>query len=138
MIKYREGYKYQLAETYHVVVNFPIDSEIRTEFIHMDPIDDYSSSLYIKSGYAWDGPSGPTFDTPDSMRPSLVHDALYQLMRATHLPRSLRDEIDDLLLTHLIEDGMDERRAKIWYAGVRWFAGQYADPENVKKILTAP
>ena len=33
--------------------------------------------LIIRPGYAWDGPSGPTFDTPSFMRGSLIHDVLY-------------------------------------------------------------
>ena len=41
--------------------------------------------LIIKRSYAWDGPSGPTIDTKNFMRGSLVHDALYQLMRHEHL-----------------------------------------------------
>jgi hypothetical protein len=36
-----------------------------------------NGSLLIRSGYAWDGVSGPlTLDTRNVMRASLVHDAL--------------------------------------------------------------
>ena len=39
------------------------------------------TTLYISKGYSWDGPSGPAIDTPDWIKASLVHDALYQLIR---------------------------------------------------------
>ena len=32
--------------------------------------------IVIKEGYAWDGASGPTVDTYDSLQPSLIHDCL--------------------------------------------------------------
>jgi hypothetical protein len=41
-------------------------------------------------GYAWNGPSGPTLDTRNFMRGSLVHDALYQLMREGRMDNGLR------------------------------------------------
>ena len=31
-------------------------------------------TLIVNKGFAWDGASGPTFDSRSSMRPSLVHD----------------------------------------------------------------
>ena len=37
--------------------------------------------MNIKKGYAWDGSSGPSIDTKENMFASLIHDALYQLMR---------------------------------------------------------
>ena len=37
--------------------------------------------LVIKTGYRWDGPSGPTVDTPSFMRGSCVHDIFFQCLR---------------------------------------------------------
>ena len=45
-----------------------------------------SGCLQIAAGYAWDGASGPTIDTRNSMIASLVHDALYQLIREDNYP----------------------------------------------------
>lgn len=76
--------------------------------------------LTIKAGYGWDGPSGPTFDTEDFMRGSLVHDALYELMRGGVLDRyQHRDMADRLLRDICIEDGMAPGRAAYVYCGVR-------------------
>ena len=53
--------------------------------------------LEVKRTYAWDGPSGPTIDTRNFMRGSLVHDALYQLIRLEVLPPESRKRADQLL-----------------------------------------
>jgi len=42
---------------------------------------DGDGQFEFSKGYAWDGPSGSTVDTLNFMRGSLVHDALYQLIR---------------------------------------------------------
>jgi hypothetical protein len=77
-------------------------------------------TLFLASGYAWDGPSGPTFDTPDFMRGSLVHDGLYQLIRERHIPMDpYREQADRLLRAHCIEDGMSGLRAWYVYQAVR-------------------
>ncbi len=76
-IRYRSGYKYQLVDDYSVKVRVKPDENISTEFIALDK----DGVLKMNQGYAWDGPSGPTIDTKNFMRGSLVHDALYQLMR---------------------------------------------------------
>ena len=62
------------------------------------------SLLVIKDGYAWDGASGPTVDTPATMYPALVHDALYQLMRLGIIPTGARKEADKLFLK-IVEGG---------------------------------
>jgi hypothetical protein len=140
-IKYRSGYKYQLAETYEHQLSsafLPFLRElsipITTEFLRLD----CTGKLVILIAYAWDGPSGPTFDTPDSMRGSLAHDALYQLIRLGLLPRECR-HLADLEFHHiLLEDGMDEARAWIWYEGVKNFAAGASLPQAERPILAAP
>jgi hypothetical protein len=75
-IKYSRGYKYQLEETF--VINIPIKPEkpCQNKWASLNS----EGRLVIEEGYAWDGPSGPTFDTKNFMRGSLVHDILYQFM----------------------------------------------------------
>ena len=80
-IKYRSKYKYQLAEEYRLKIPLQPKKVIETEFINLD----CDGILVVASGYAWDGPSGHLVDTTRNMRASLVHDALYQLMRHEHL-----------------------------------------------------
>ena len=132
-ISYREGFKYQLAETYTIKVDI-LGYEIYEEFIILTK----DGLLSILSGYAWDGASGPTLDTPDTMRGSVVHDVLYQLMRLELIPESYREYADDLLKEICMEDGMPEFRADYLHFGVSTFAGSAASPEQRKKIITAP
>lgn len=132
-IKYREGYKYQLAEEYRHKTEI-IGLDIDTEFIRLTPV----GMLIIKSGYAWDGASGPTADTKNSMRGSLVHDALYQLMRWSLIPLEHRKYADKLLRDICVEDGMNVIRAEMWESAVQWFAEGAASPEAKKEVITAP
>lgn len=87
-------------------------------------------ALLIKAGYAWDGPSGPTLDTPSFMRGSLVHDVLYQLMRERQIPRSFRRDADQILVDICKQDGMSWIRRRWVYAAVRLFGGKFAKPRN--------
>lgn len=94
-IYYRGGYKYQLQATYvcqsGIIPPAPIDDH---EFITLS----VDGTITIRAGYAWDGPSGPTFDTANFMRGSLEHDALYQLMGCGLLPIDFREAADRRLL----------------------------------------
>ena len=71
-ISYKSGFKYQLVLDYELEIKISPSSEIVTDYIVLYE----SRMLVIKKGYAWDGPSGPTIDTKNFMRGSLVHDAL--------------------------------------------------------------
>lgn len=132
-IKYTSGYKYQLAEDYSIQTVIT-GYEISAPFIclHMDGL------LTIKKGYAWDGASGPTIDTKSSMRGALVHDALYQLMRADLIGQHNRKYADAYLRDICIEDRMFKWRARIWYCMVRKLAMPAANAERDRKIITAP
>lgn len=134
-ILYKKGYKYQLIETFHFKINIKSSFEIVTDYIELTTKGD----LTIKKGYAWDGPSGPTIDTLNFMRGSLVHDALYQLMREGHLTGSrCRNYADDLLQIICGIDGMSAIRVWGVYWAVRLFGGPTADPARKKLIRRAP
>ena len=77
--------------------------------------------LLIKKGFVWDGPSGPTYDSPDSMRASLVHDVFYDMIRKGHLPKGARKLADQELRRIAIADGMWHWRANFWYQMLRHF-----------------
>ena len=79
--------------------------------------------LMCKKHYCWDGASGPTIDTDNTMRASLGHDATYQLIRLGILSQAHREAADKLLRKWLLEDGMTHARAQLWYEGVRAFGG---------------
>ena len=133
-IFYKRGYKYQLTANYTVDVEIKLNKTINTAFIDLST----AGKLTIKKGYAWDGPSGLTFDTLNFMRGSLVHDALYQLMRESHIGDDYRKYADQLLQKMCKEDGMNTFRAWYVYQAVRRFGGPAADPANKKPIIKAP
>tara|TARA_Y100000310_G_scaffold219707_1_gene221111 strand:+ start:248 stop:652 length:405 start_codon:yes stop_codon:yes gene_type:complete len=134
-MKYKDGYKYQLAEDeVFENTNITLDESVQTKYLKLTK----EGKLTIKAGYAWDGPSGPTYDSVNSIRASLAHDALYQLMRMGKISIDWRIDADILLENILEEDGMWGMRIWYWMRGVRWFAGGAAKKENAKKILTAP
>ena len=135
VICYRSGYKYQLQQPYWTVIALKPDIPIVTEYIKLDE----TGLLKIARGYAWDGPSGPTFDTKSAMRGSLIHDALYQLMRMQELDRTkFRKRADRIFKLVLLQDGMLPPRAKIWHDMVRLFADPSADPALEKPDTYAP
>jgi hypothetical protein len=134
-IRYRSDYKYQLAEGYEINISIRPKVNIKTEFTNLDT----AGNLIVKRGYAWDGPSGPVIDTQDNMRASLVHDALYQLMRNKQLNARAHRRVADREFREICKaDGVSSRTANIWYKGLRRFGKPAASPANKKKIAHAP
>ncbi len=135
MILYKKGdYKYRLVETYTVQTPIYPDEDIETKYISLST----AGLLTLRDSYAWDGPSGPTIDTKNFMRGSLVHDSLYQLMRMGLLnPQTCRGPADRLLRKMCIEDGMSQVRAWWVYRSLYRFGGRAATGP-AKPILTAP
>lgn len=134
-ISYKSGYKYQLKSEYNGIIGILPDVAIDTEYISLSQ----TGEVRLKSGYAWDGPSGPTIDTLNFMRGSLIHDALYQLMRERHLDRgSYREPADRLLQSICRNDGMSSLRAWVVYLGVRFAGEPFADPASDKPVIRAP
>ncbi len=131
-IRYREGYKYQLVEDYFHQT--PITGySVQDEYIQLTP----AGMLSIAAGYAWDGPSGPTIDTKNFLRGSLVHDALYQLIRDHKIDESNRLVADQILYDTCRADGMNILRAYMVKKAVNWFGGSAA-AGNPYPILEAP
>jgi len=120
-MKYREinNYKYELMET--LTESVPISANALTEFIELD-----RGLLTIREGYCWDGASGPTIDTKSTMRGSLVHDALYQLMRMGKIGQEYKPLADQTFRRLIRADGMGVFRAWYYYNGVRFFGRKAA------------
>ena len=110
-------YKYQIHTSYQFRTNIQPAEAIHTDFVQLKK----NGLLLISENYAWDGPSAPTIDTKTFMRGSLVHDALYQLIRLGYLPEESRDQADLLLKKICLEDGMNPFRASYVYRAVHWF-----------------
>ncbi len=132
-IKYRTGYKYQLAEDYKHQLSFRVPAEgFHSHLFHCTG----EGVLVIWTNYAWDGASGPTRDTKNSMRASLVHDALYQAIREKSLPESFRPLADSEFWLITRQDGMRWWRSLGWFAAVRRFGKEAAT--KVREVLSAP
>ena len=133
-IRYRSGYKYQLVESHELIVGVTPTVDVETDYIDLAA----TGFLLIKKGYAWDGPSGPAIDTKNFMRGSLVHDALYQLIRHEHIGANWRAQADLELKRICREDGMSRLRAWWVHRGVQWLGKPSVMPEARKKVKTAP
>ncbi len=134
MIYYKSGYKYQLNQTHTEM----------TPVIGVEIIDDYfrlhkDGLLIVRKGYAWDGASGPTIDTRNSMRPSLVHDVFCQVMRDGRLDYvKWQDTVNLYFRDQCIAAGMFQWRANLWHFAVEIAgAGNPAQGPDLK-ILEAP
>jgi len=134
-IKFRSGYKYQLAETYSQNIPIKPKEDIQLLFIDLNTAGD----LVVKEGYAWDGTSGPIADTDNNMRASLVHDALYQLIRCRKLTQKHhKDPADKLFRNMCKEDGVFSPLATIYYTALKKLGKPATDPKKAKVVLSAP
>jgi hypothetical protein len=125
-IKYKSGYKYQLVETVTLETSIRPPISIETEWITLT----MNGKLTCKKGYAWDGPSGPAFDTKNFMMPSLGHDAIYQLIRLNLLPKAYRIYADKDLRYWCLKKKMSRIRAWWVYWAVRLRGPKDGGKEN--------
>lgn len=132
-IKYKDGYKYQLYEDVKIQTEIK-GEEVKEEFFILEKNGD----LHVKRGYAWDGPSGPTIDTPKFVWASLPHDVFYQCMRHGWISRSRRKEVDQEMRRMLRTEPKPMNRFRAWYVYhvVRKGAGFAA--QKPRPILEAP
>lgn len=112
MIKYKQGYKYQLYETFATKIAI-YGFFIKTDFILLDKL----GNLVILKGYAWDGPTGIP-DVKELMEPSLIHDALYQLIRMNLLPENMKKKADKEFIKAAEQKGVSEDFQDILGKGV--------------------
>ncbi len=156
MIRYKKGnYKYRLVETYTVQTPIYPDEDIETKYISLST----AGQLTLRDSYAWDGPSGPTIDTPNFIISSAPHDAEFQLMRMGLLDPAIWKDVADRFLQHMFVEqwmmahpkptGRIKRgvynarlagvkmRSRWVYVGVK-FGGRRAATGPEKPVLTAP
>lgn len=134
MIRYREGYHYQMAAPYED--EFPELAglaEIEHPYFRLSR----SGRLYVHEGYAWDGLTG-AIDDLRSLRPSLVHDITCQAVGEGLAPFELRTPHGDAVFRRLmLENGVPSIVA--WW---RWRAvtryAQITGGGGPKPILEAP
>jgi hypothetical protein len=127
---YKSGYKFKLiGPTYVCTAISPAKGLAVNKWIYLTE----EGKMTISDGYAWDGASG-AIDTKSIMRASLVHDALYQMIREG-LP-IVRKEADKEFYRIMRKDGMWWIRAQYIYWAVRLF-GKIALRHDTR-IQTAP
>jgi hypothetical protein len=133
-LKYRDGYKYQLAdhETFQTEICPVRDIVTPRIWLTVD------GTLTVRDGYAWDGTSGPVIDRKTNQRASLAHDALYQLMRMKRLPHNRWRDADREFAKILKQDGAWKITRQIDMAGLKLAHGRAALPKNRKRIHEAP
>ncbi len=122
-------YKYQLAQAFEI--DLPLLPDARADI--PNAILWPNGHILINKGFCWDGPSGPTLDTPAFMRGALVHDALYRMMRLGALPETWRPQADNILRDLCTTDGMSKLRS--WY--VHWAVKRFASTaaRRSKRVL---
>ncbi|MFT5789517.1 MAG: hypothetical protein ACI8SJ_001633 [Shewanella sp.] len=132
LIKYkqRRKYKYNLHSELVYETGLSVEQPFASTFLEINA----TGRLIINRGYAWDGPSSPAIDSKNFMQGSLIHDALYQLMREQVLLQSDRKRADEILKEVCLQDGMSAFRAWYVYQGVRLGGGKSAKPD----LLSAP
>jgi len=133
-VEYYEGYKYQYASDYvfQIPKEFPQGVRFKSEYIEVK-----GDRCRVSRGYASDGPSGPTFDTPSFMRGAFEHDPLYQLLRMGVFPQECRQFADKAIIARAKKSGMWWPRRWWTHAGLKLFGANAASPSSVKKILRA-
>ena len=122
------NYNYQLREdfSYDLGRTFP-EGPIQNEFILISA----EGLITIKKHYAWDGVSGPVIDTQANLKASLVHDALYQLMREARLDHLIYREWSDRLFMEMCrKGGVMDAIAGLYFKGLSWFGAKNAKPRE--------
>ena len=135
-IKYKSGYKYQLANEYTISTGLWTNVGYRGEYLAFLN----NGVLIIHKGYCWDGPSGPVVDRNCLMRGSLVHDALYQLMRKGVISNQTktREKADRLYQQICTEDGLMPFLAWLHFRALKRFGAKAASSKSIKQVLVSP
>ena len=128
LYKKRRTYKYNLHSDLEYETGITVENPKDLKWLEITA----TGRLIIRKGYSWDGPSGPSIDTKDFMQGSLIHDALYQLIREGVLPQSVRIRADEILKEVCLKDGMSKLRAWYVYQAVRSFGASAAATDLLK------
>lgn len=145
---YRAGYKYVVTRPYNIKLDIrphaPFVLSFETVDIFGAPVKiplaamdaDGLTTIYRK--YCWNGASGPTIDTLNSMIGSLVHDFLYQCIRLGHIDISYKEYADYVLKAICVGDGMFVWRAGYWEWAVNTFGIGSCRPSAEPQEQVAP
>jgi hypothetical protein len=145
---FKEGYKYWVNRPYHIKIEIHPKRNIclsfKTSDIYGNQVEiplvtlDTKGNLIVYTAYVWDGASGPTWDTLNSMIGSLIHDVIYQLIRLGLIDDSYKTYADQLLHDLCTADGMWEFRADYWQWAVKEFGTGSCRPSAEHQEMIAP
>lgn len=137
MLKYSntKGYKYTVREDISVKVSDLDEINISTPHFSIQ-----NNVITAKSSYSWNGASGPTWDTPNTMLPSLIHDILYQCIGTKQIDKKKRfyaDLIFYKLMRERTKTFFGQFRAFYFFCAVRLFGGFFLEnkPEKQDVVL---
>ncbi len=131
---FSRGYKYQVRRPFHITLQIVPYAPIDLPFVKMSMMGE----LIVCIGYAWNGASGPTWDTLNSMIGSLIHDIIYQLIRLGLIDPKYKAYGDEVLHDLCTEDGMLSIRADYWRWAVLEFGASSCLPSAEPKEEVAP
>lgn len=92
--------------------------------------------IVIDKNYTWDGASGISWDNTPFIFASIVHDALYALIREGKIPVKYRKWADDVMWAINRHHGMWRVRCFWTWAGVRLFGGSAIRKKKKNTSLT--
>ena len=118
-ICYVDGYEFKLAESGCMQTEIYPPNDINTPFYSISK----TGRIVGKKGYAWDGITGPMFNTKSFHRSSLFHDIVCQAINEGRLDPSWRPQGDKEFRRIAIMDGeglgvvaRQIHRVRAWYA----------------------
>jgi hypothetical protein len=101
------------GDKWHSIADSKVGMRVGSEIVVWE---DDAGRIVVEVGYTWDGPSGPTFDTPVTRYPSLIHDLICTTIDGAHV-------IDGYFKRHWVYYALlREQGAPLWRAQLHWHA----------------
>ena len=134
----RKFFKYTLQRTVTVDLRVKFTKAVVVEYFQLT----VDGMLTINEGYTWDGTSGPVVDTKRNLRASLVHDALYQMIREGCITPAYEVQLlaDRIFRAICKIDGVWKIVRPIYYVGLRLGGKRSARPipQNCRVLCPSP
>ncbi|MGJ0509076.1 MAG: hypothetical protein ACR652_18535 [Methylocystis sp.] len=125
----------QLCSTFRFKLSVAPGYAGKAGFIEFDA----AGRVTVSPGYVWDGASGPTIDTLDSVCAALGHDVMYELMSLGFLPVFVYKNVADIWFYERLQaDGMPQLRAWYWYKAVYVFGVPGLSDDQIVKRAPVP
>lgn len=132
-MKYKKGYKFQLAEEARILTHIYPSEIIMGDYYTLQT----DGVLTLAKGYAWDGASFIfCINSPYTLKATALHDALYQMIRdGAEIDRNVADEEFRYLMIKNCPypAPLAKLRANAWYYAVKIFGKLALKDKN--KIL---